>query len=74
MAVILARSPHVATWAAIVFPLGIFANVFGFATNSIPGPVASCVLLLASMGSIGLTALRSSAVPVTVDIAEPVTA
>ncbi len=58
LTVALSRNRSVPTWAAVVFGVSVFANVVAFGASSVPAVAASCVLLLAGMGTIGVTTLR----------------
>lgn len=54
----LVRNAEVPTVAALAFGVAVFANIGGFAANSVPAVTASFALLLLAFGWIGLTQLR----------------
>lgn len=63
LTIALARSSEVPAWAAITFAVAVFTNVLSLSANSVPAVAASCALLLASMGWIGLTMFRRRSAP-----------
>lgn len=72
LSIALVRNDNVPSWAAVVFAVAVVVNVVAFSANSVPGVATSCVLLLAGMGGIGLTTLRTtSRRTIAVNVLEP---